>query len=51
MASEEINRIQVEINAKLEKLKTVNNPAERRELILALKKLFTEIDRLEASWK
>jgi hypothetical protein len=47
MANERISQLQAEINAKLEVLKATNDPAKRRELMLALKKLFAEIGRFQ----
>lgn len=48
MADATISQLQTEINANLEILKATGDPAKRREVILTLKKLFAEIDRLAA---
>jgi hypothetical protein len=49
MSGERFNQAQDEINTKLEKLKSSNNPAQRRDLMVALRQLLTEIDKLVAN--
>jgi hypothetical protein len=49
MAGNEISKIQERVNALLEKYKTTKDPAQRRELLVALRLAIAEIDKVDAS--
>jgi hypothetical protein len=48
MDTERFNQIQHEISAILEELKVCSDPVERHDLLLALRLLIAEIERLSA---
>jgi hypothetical protein len=51
MPTERINKLQSDINAKLEVLKAANEPAKRHELMREIRNLFAELERVEANWE
>ena len=48
MSNECFNKVQAEINFKMEKLKATKDPVLRRDLLVALRPLLTELDKLAA---
>jgi hypothetical protein len=48
MSTDTFNRVQNEINASLEMLKTCTDPAKRHDVLISLKRLMAEIERLSA---
>jgi hypothetical protein len=48
MSNERFNKVQAEINSKMEKLKTTNDPVLRRDLLTALRLLLIDLDKLAA---
>lgn len=48
MSNEHFKKVQDEINLKMEKLSATKDPVLRRDLLVALRPLLTELDKLAA---
>jgi hypothetical protein len=46
MANDQFNKIQAELNAALDKLKTTRDPTKRRELPVAVRMLIAALEKL-----
>jgi hypothetical protein len=48
MSNERFNKVQAEINLKMKKLKVTKDPVLRHDLLVALRPLLSELDKLAA---